>query len=243
MRGYFPQTERIIFAEHFNSDNYAQDGSGYEAERDKLRGFVFEPLRAYLDSERQRAGVGSAQIIEWFSQNGYPKYVTAMHSFSRSQWELPTPENYERLRRCFHELNHGGEYLRTEYEYLRTEYEDLRRPFAVTPDVPYTDVWTFPAVRTYPGKHVCEKPLALMEHIVAVSSRPGDVVLDAFMGSGNAGVACQLQKRQFVGIDISPHWCDVARQRIERSAGQFPEKKGRGDDLAGLPMFAGMDAA
>ena len=118
------------------------------------------------------------------------------------------------MRECFHDLNHGGEYLRREYEDLRREYEDLRRPFTVTADVPYTDVWDFATVQAYAGKHPCEKPPDMMRHIVQASSRPDAVVLDCFCGSGNALVAARDLGRQYIGIDISEHWCDVARERL-----------------------------
>ena len=251
LRNYFPETEYAIFAEHFNSDNYAQGGSGYDAECNKLRGLVFEPLRAYLDGERQRAGVSVRQVNEIWQAMRQSKGGMAGHWFGVSQWDLPTAENYEWLRFTLSNLNHGGEYLRREYEdlrreyeylrreyeYLRRDYEYLRRPFSVTADVPYTDVWTFPTVGTYPGKHVCEKPLEMMQHIVSASSRPDGVVLDCFMGSGNAGVAATMAGRSFVGIDASAHWVDVARQRINKADGQFVTKAGKAADTDGLPMF------
>jgi len=257
LRAFFSQSERIIFADHYNSDNIALGGSGYAAKCDELRGFVFEPLRAYLDGERRRAGVGQSQIMEWFAGGGYPKYVTARHSFTQSQWELPTEENYRRLRQCFHDLNHGGAYLRREYEDLRREYEDLRReyedlrreyedlrrPFNVTPDVPYTDVWTFPTVQGYPGKHPCEKPPELLEHIITASSRPGALVLDCFMGSGNTGIAARKLGRRFIGIDESVYWYRTAGRRIAKAAqmaaGEFVTKAGSASDFDGLPMFGG----
>jgi adenine-specific DNA-methyltransferase len=248
LRGYYPNTEAIIFAEHFNSDNYAQDGSGYDAECDKLRGFVFEPLRAYLDGERIRAGVSKSQVNTIFDGPNVTQYW-----WQQRNWQLPTDENYKRLRVGLSRLTHSGEYLRREYEDLRREYEylrreyedlrreyeDLRRPFTVTADVPYTDVWTFPTVGTYPGKHVCEKPLEMMRHIVEASSRPDGVVLDCFMGSGNSGIAATMLGRQYIGIDASVHWVNVAGQRIGKADGQFVTKAGRADDLDGLPMFGG----
>lgn len=84
----------------------------------------------------------------------------------------------------------------------------------MTADVPYTDVWDFPTVQAYPGKHPCEKPQALLRHIIEASSKPGAVVLDAFMGSGATGVACKALGRQFIGIELSDHWCEVARRNI-----------------------------
>jgi site-specific DNA-methyltransferase (adenine-specific) len=234
LRSWLSPWEEVIFAEHYGADNIAKGEAGYAAKCDEVRGFVFEPLRAYLDGERQRAGVSGQQIMDYFAANGWPKYVTARHAFSASQWDLPTAENYQRLRQCFHDLNHGGEYLRRDYEYLRRDYEDLRRdyedlrrdyedlrrPFQVTADVPYTDVWTFKTVNAYPGKHVCEKPMALMEHIVKASSRPGGVVLDCFCGSGSTGVAAQRLGRDFIGIEIDPKWTARARERIEAAAAQ-----------------------
>ena len=51
LRSYFPNTERIIFAEQRGADSMAMGESGYEAQCEKLRGFVFEPLRAYIVGE------------------------------------------------------------------------------------------------------------------------------------------------------------------------------------------------
>jgi site-specific DNA-methyltransferase (adenine-specific) len=207
--------EGVIFCEHYGADNIAKGEAGYGAKCDELRGFVFEPLRAYLDGERQRAGCSTKSIMDWFAGNGFPRYVTARHSFTTSQWELPTPENYSRLRQCFQEIGRPGQYLRREYEDLRREYEDLRRPFSVSADVPYTDVWTFPTVQHYPGKHPCEKPAAMLEHIIAASTRPGAVVLDCFAGSGATLLAARNLGRLPIGIEIDDHWVQVAKARLE----------------------------
>ena len=143
------------------------------------------------------------------------------HWFSPSQWALPTAENYQWLRETFSRLNHGGEYLRREYEELRREYEELRReyeelrrPFTVSAEVPYTDVWTFPTVQAYRGKHPTEKPVALMRHIISASSRPGAVVLDPFAGSGTTGVAARELGRSFVGIEKDAGYFEMADRRI-----------------------------
>jgi len=227
-RGYVEMSERIIFAEHHGADGYAKGEAGYGAKCDELRGFVFEPLRAYLDGERRRAQVEKAQInAAWQLWKNSPGGGMASHWFSQSQWSLPTAENYQWLRETFGRLNHGGEYLRREYEDLRREYEDLRREyedlrraFNVTADVPYTDVWTFPTVQAYPGKHPAEKPQALLRHIIAASSRPGALILDAFAGSGATGAAAYDTGRGFVGIEKDEHWAEYARARIAKSAEQ-----------------------
>lgn len=98
------------------------------------------------------------------------------------------------------------------------EYESLRRPFAVSADVPYTDVWTFPTVLNYPGKHPCEKPRAMMDHIIQASSRPGDVVLDCFLGSGVTGEAAVANGRRFIGMEMGDY-IHSARRRIASAVG------------------------
>lgn len=211
MRGFFPSSERIIFAEHFGADNMAKGGAGYVAKCDELRGFVFEPLRAYLDGERERAGFTPEDCNEACGHRREGG-MAGRHYFSPSQWCLPTRANYEKLREAFNAR--GGDYLRREYDDLRQEYESLRRPFAVTADVPYTDVWTFPTVSHYPGKHPCEKPQAMLRHIIAVSSRPGAVVLDSFAGSGATGEAAIALGRVPVLIEKSNHWCERIRERL-----------------------------
>ena len=231
LRSFLSPWEECIFAEHFGADNISKGEAGYEAKCDELRGFVFEPLRAYLDGERLKAGFDRATCDKACGNQ------MSGHYFSRVQWTLPTRANYEKLRAAFNA--DGGEYLRREYEDLRREYEDLRReyedlrrPFSVTSNVPYTDVWTFPTVQAYKGKHPCEKPLALMEHIVRTSSRPGAVVLDCFMGSGSTGVAAKNLGRRFIGIEKDAAWVDVARRRIE-IGGQVQQAA----PVRSLPLF------
>jgi site-specific DNA-methyltransferase (adenine-specific) len=234
-RIWFPQTERIIFAEHYGADNIAKGEAGYVSKCDELRGFVFEPLRAYLDCERARSGLTVRQVAEAFQHKSGSRTVTGMagHWFGQVQWALPTLENYEWLRELLHlrgnweqnaregflrreyeDLRREYEDLRREYEDLRREYEDLRRPFSVTADVPYTDVWTFPTVQHYKGKHPCEKPLAMMKHIIRASTRPGAVVLDCFTGSGATGEACLNLGRQFIGIEKDATYAAQARRRL-----------------------------
>src|SRR5690606_24499449 len=112
------------------------------------------------------------------------------------RWEegssLPTREAYYRMRDVLNAcgqsdyLRREYEDLRREYEDLRREYEDLRRPFTLSRKRgPVTDVWDFATVPPYAGKHPCEKPLSMLTHMIETTSRPGDLVLDPFAGSGS----------------------------------------------------------
>ena len=203
LRMWLPETERIIFAEHYGADNMAKGEAGYEAKCDELRGFIFEPLRAYLDGERIAAGFDRKKCDDACGNQ------MSGHYFSRVQWTLPTAENYAKLRAAF-----GAEYLRREYEDLRREYEDLRRPFSVTARDQWSDVWDFDPVQAYPGKHPCETPLPLLGHILNASTKPGAVVFDPFAGSASLGEACHELGRQFIGVELCPDNYAKAARRI-----------------------------
>lgn len=77
------------------------------------------------------------------------------------------------------------------------------------------DVWTFkdPQNPRYPT----EKNLEMLRMIISNSSRLGDVVLDAFCGSGTTLVAANSLGRQWIGIDASPVAIAVVRERFRGS--------------------------
>jgi len=187
LRRYFPQTEHIMFAES----------------RKKLP-FAFEPIRAYLDQARKAAGIGRKQIDEACGCQ------MSGHWFDSSQWSFTSQAHYQTMNALF-----GGSLK--PYEELKAEYKAIKqqqRHFAVTKHVPYTNVWDFKPVQWYPGKHPCEKPLDLMRYIVAASSRPGDVVMDTFAGSGSTALACRDLGRSFVGCEMGVAEFDGAVGRL-----------------------------
>ncbi len=245
LRAYLRPWESVIFAEHHNADNTAKGEAGYVAKCDELRGFVFEPLRAYLDGERKRAGFSDREMRKHLGISLKGGGLLS-HYWGRSQWMLPTREHYEGLQELFNR-NQPGEYLRREYEELRREYEELRqeyealrRPFNAHKDAPYTDVWDFPTVAAHPGKHPCAKPPAMFRHIVEMSSKPGGVVFDPMCGSGGSALASRNLGRAWIGGDTSAHWCGQTVKRLARNFDDW-QPKATGDGLAGLPMFAQME--
>lgn len=244
LRCLFPASENIIFAEHGGSDEVADAIAGFTEAETQLKKRIFGD---YLSAEFRRAGVTNKKVAALFPS------ITGGLTGCVSNWILglnvPTPEQYQAIRQYLNSANCRTDYLRREYDYLRREYEDLRReyenlrrPFNATPDAPYTDVWTFPTVGAQPGKHPCEKPLKLMEHIVSLSSRPGATVLDSFFGSGATGHACINLGRKFIGFEKDGHWVRYTERRLrdtQRQAQRLPKQiKGHTSDLAGLPMFA-----
>jgi site-specific DNA-methyltransferase (cytosine-N4-specific) len=79
------------------------------------------------------------------------------------------------------------------------------------------DMWDV-NTRGYPGAHFAPMPLELAERCVQITSRPGDMVLDPFMGSGTTLVAAQRHGRRFAGIDVNAGYVGLALDRLALSA-------------------------
>jgi len=63
--------------------------------------------------------------------------------------------------------------------------------------------------------HPTQKPVALMEWCIEqVKCKPGETVVDPYMGSGTTGVACAKMGRKFVGIEVEEKYFDIACERI-----------------------------
>jgi adenine-specific DNA-methyltransferase len=158
------------------------------------------PIGSYLRSERERAGKSRRDVAALFPSR------TGGTTGCVTNWEQgfnqPSPDAYRAI----------GEYLGAGF--LTRPYEELTRPFRLARGGPTSDVWNFDPVMPYPGKHHCEKPLALLRHMIEVSSRPGDLILDPFVGSGSTLRAAKDLGRSAVGIEMDERWCERAARRL-----------------------------
>ena len=64
------------------------------------------------------------------------------------------------------------------------------------------------------NNHPTVKPLKLMSYLITMGSRQGDIVLDPFCGSGTVLIAARQLARDFVGIEISPEYVQIANSRL-----------------------------
>lgn len=63
--------------------------------------------------------------------------------------------------------------------------------------------------------HPTQKPESLLYRVILSSSKPGDLVLDPFFGTGTTGAVAKRLQRHYIGIERSPVYVDLARQRLE----------------------------
>ena len=78
-------------------------------------------------------------------------------------------------------------------------------------------VWTVPT-QPYSGAHFAVFPAALIEPCILAGSRPGDVVLDPFMGSGTTAQVAQALGRQWIGCELNTEYAPLQQARTAQAA-------------------------
>ena len=66
-----------------------------------------------------------------------------------------------------------------------------------------------------PRYHPTQKPIRLMAAIIRNFSKPRDIILDPFVGSGTVCIAAEREGRRWIGIELEEKYCKIARKRIE----------------------------
>lgn len=75
-------------------------------------------------------------------------------------------------------------------------------------------VWNIPSVRAN-DNHEAKFPIELPRRLISLLTDEGDVVLDPFVGSGTTAEAAISTHRNFIGIELSPLYADLARRRVQ----------------------------
>lgn len=188
LRGWYDHSERVLFAEPAFEGN--------------LRRSYFGKI---LREKRHQAGMSGHELTELTGA-----YGKVNHGGAISNWEagrnVPSREQYARICDSLTETGKVDS---------MPAYEDIIRPFKMDGTKEFTDVWSFPSVRPYKGKHPAEKPLALLEHAIEATTYPEDIVLDCFSGSGNTALAATQLGRYAIAIDIETMWFERTNQRLE----------------------------
>jgi DNA modification methylase len=84
------------------------------------------------------------------------------------------------------------------------------------------DVWEINTVG-YPGAHFATFPPELVHRCILIGSRPGDYVLDPFLGSGTTATVARHTARRFIGCEVNPGYAALVLGRLaERGTGEEP---------------------
>jgi DNA modification methylase len=203
----FPTTsERCIFfmlgeqGFNNNADNYWEG---------------WEPIRSYLETEMNKCG-------------GQKKWKAALsnrmgtHYFTKSQWQFPTKEAYEKLqafakgngfKRDYDELKRDHDDLKRDHDELKREFYGTRAYFDNLHDS-MTDVWQFGRVTGEERHgHATPKPVAMMARIMESSLPPGGLCVEPFGGSGSTLMGAEKTGRICYTMELTPAYVDVICKR------------------------------
>lgn len=178
------------------------------------------PLRNYARALCDHIGKTAYDVIRDFAAKGYDKPTRVQHflAYEGQQWHVCTRETYDMLTRDYNLQNWGG-YV--PFEQLQEEDAAFMRTQDVKPatfNVPNGTACVPNVLRVSKDLdtwHPTQKPVDLIAYLVDVFSNPGDLVLDACMGSGTTAVACIKEKRNFIGYELDPIFYNKACQRIK----------------------------
>jgi site-specific DNA-methyltransferase (cytosine-N4-specific) len=85
-------------------------------------------------------------------------------------------------------------------------------------------------------KHYSSFPMKLADRIINAGSPEGGTVLDPFMGSGTTGISALRNKRNFIGIDISPEYVQMAEERLRELSSGVPTASGKNNEDNGTEV-------
>lgn len=174
----------------------------------------FKTLRQYFKELQEWIGIPKSKIVEQVGQ-------TVDHCFrwGSSQWDLPTIETYNKLIELYKintwENFKPYEEQRNGYEGLRQEYE-IQRRFFYNPKK-YEEVLEFSQEAHITGKydHDTCKPETLTRALILTCSRPKDLVLIPFSGSGTEAAMALKEGRQFIAYDIKEKYVQMGNERCD----------------------------
>jgi site-specific DNA-methyltransferase (adenine-specific)/site-specific DNA-methyltransferase (cytosine-N4-specific) len=124
--------------------------------------------------------------------------------------ELRVPYNEKSIKRMKKPLK--KRFARTEGDELNNEYKD----WAPNPKgaLPSTLITISSESKRIADNHVAVYPIELVSYFIKGATKPNDIVLDPFIGSGTTAVACKLLNRRYLGFEIQSDYVEIAERRL-----------------------------
>jgi DNA modification methylase len=203
IRSFAPCTERILM---YSNETYnltqcvyvIRDYIRQEIQKSKGK-IILKEVNEALGTATNGGGVASACL-----------------SLEKSEPSMLTKDMYVKLQNwCNPYLRKDYEDLRKDYEDLRKDYEDLRRP--------YNNIFNLQEVLNFSNEqnttgskynHDTVKPEKLTRSLILTCSRPNDLVVVPFAGSGTECAMSIYEKRNFIGYEIEQKYVTIANERI-----------------------------
>ncbi len=165
----------------------------------------------------QELGYHLLNTVTWYKPNASPNLACRFftHSTEILLWASPS-----RARPLRHRFNYQAMKAANGGKQRRDLWAISEAPVAGGEQV----IWSLPTPgprEKVHGKHPTQKPIALLERVLAASAAGGDLVLDPFSGSGTTGVAALRSGCRVLGIERDAGYVDLAARRLR--AEEAPE--------------------
>jgi DNA modification methylase len=217
---FSPYSEEYVASDYKRQDEY---GRGYKA------------------GDLTAAKAGGDTLYEWRIKrpaSGAPEWEADMddeYKNPRDGWVYSSAKPYSGRIWAYSKENMREFAAAGKLVYGRTGMPRLKLYADEMPGVPLQDEWNDipPTSRKEYLGYPTQKPIALLERIISVSSDEGGVVLDAFCGCGTTVAAAQKLKRKWIGIDITYQSVSLIMKRLEDTYGADALK---GVELTGVPV-------
>ena len=152
----------------------------------------------------QSLGIEIINEIVWYKRNAFPNL--AGRRFTASHETLLWGHVGNVKRQYYFDYKQSKNFSSSS-DLLKTQGKQMRT------------VWDIPnnkaAVEMSFGKHPTQKPLSVCKRIIALTSRPGDVVLAPFGGAGSECVAAKELGRNYLGFEMDQQYVDIAEKRLQ----------------------------
>lgn len=155
-------------------------------------------IKPFLKSRQQALGLKAKEINEALGVKSNGGGMWSIYTGKNVCEQFPTEELWNKLSKILQ---------------FDLPYKKLAQTF--NPQMGYTDVWT--DIDFYKEKryHPTQKPVKLIERLIAASSNEGDIVLDPFSGCGSTQLSCIDLKRNYIAIELDKQYYETALKRIE----------------------------
>lgn len=155
-------------------------------------------IKPFLKSRQQDLGLKAKEINEALGVKSNGGGMWSIYTGKNVCEQFPTEELWNKLSKILQ---------------FDLPYNKLAQTF--NPQMGYTDVWT--DIDFYKEKryHPTQKPIKLIERLIAASSNEGDIVLDPFSGCGSTQLSCIDLKRNYIAIELDKQYYETALKRIE----------------------------
>lgn len=218
LRSFAPCTERILMygnkTETYHTElglqnndlnNYAEIRNWIKSEREKIQHSFIYLNKHIFGYDNGKDGVAGNKLSPF-----------------KANWQFPDEVNYNKIKEWCFKNNYDAfqkpyDELRKEYDELRKEYEELRRPFANL--FKLQEILRFSNEATKTGAkydHETVKPETLTRALILTCSRPNDLVLVPFAGSGTECAMAIKEKRNFIGFDIEKKYVEMGNKRVDK---------------------------